>query len=441
MGVKTLQISPNNVPANGKISFRGGLPVISFTIGTQNAILDPASIRISGNFDVFVDADGTTRPSVGGANFEHLTASEKLGVYGCFNQLVWRNSKSKQVAEHIRHYARFMASYLPVMSSLQDQYSFMSQSALITPSSQQFQKEVIQPDLTHKFCCPLPSGMTMAGEKLNLFPNAFGGLECEIHLTPDSQFFCSDDGSSTNLLDTFYQLSDVKIFCEVYEPDTPQEMQKFAGETKGVFNFNSISSYMTTLESTQSIINFNLGLSRVISAFVNFVPSSFLNNRKQNGFLTYFPIKGDADGTLAEVDNTAFLKMGERFPYEFVVSTNVDNGDPTENLNIDPQVNKYFTSSLIPEHLHRRCSISPVNTNRNFTGLPQSYTTIPEGGPHYGVGVLYDLLDSDGVNFKTESFTLQMETELDDANPVSAFLFVKAKQTLAFSPSGIEVIA
>lgn len=437
MPIKTLEIQPNNVPSTGKISFRGGLPVVSFTIGSQNAILDPSSIRIAGKLDIWADADGEAHP-ISNADFVHLTASEKLGVYGCFSQLVWRNSRSKQVCEHIRHYSRFMSSYLPVMSSQGDQFSFMGNTALIVPSSQQFQKEIIQPDITHSFCCPLPSGMTMSGEKLNLFPNAFGGLDCEIHLTPDSNFFNSDDGTSTNLLNCFYELSEVKIFCEVYEPEA-DEMSKYANESKGVFNFNSISSYMTTLESTNSIVNFNLGLSRVLSAFVNFVPSSFLNNRKQNGFLTYFPIKGDAGGTLAEVNDTAFLKMGERFPYEFVIDTNKKLDDNV--MNIDPQVNKYFTSALIPEHLHRRCSVSPANTNRNFTGLPQSYTTIPEGGPHYGVGVLYDLLDSDGVNFKTESFTLQMDTGLDDANPVSAFLFVKAKQTLAFSPAGIEVIS
>jgi len=50
-------------------------------------------------------------------------------------------------------------------------------------------------------------------------------------------------------------------------------------------------------------------------------------------------------------------------------------------------------------------------------------------------------LDSDGVNFKNDAFTIQMNTTLDDANPNTAFLFVKAKNSLAYSPSGIEVVS
>jgi hypothetical protein len=34
-----------------------------------------------------------------------------------------------------------------------------------------------------------------------------------------------------------------------------------------------------------------------------------------------------------------------------------------------------------------------------------------------------------------------MTTSLDDANPNTAFLFVKAKNSLAYSPNGIEVVS
>ena len=438
MGIKTLEITPNNVPANNKISFKGGIPTISFTIGSQNALLDMSSIRIAGRFAVYGDADGTVRPTAVG--FAQLTASEKLGIYGAFNQLVWRSSKTKQVCEHIRHYSRFLASYLPTMASLQDGLGYLSNTALINMNADQYQASVIRSPQDSEFCCSLPCGMTQGGERLNLMDTAFGGVDCEIHLTPDSQFFYAKNGNTTGLENVHYELSQVKILCEVYEPE-PEELTALRRETSGVFNFNSISSYMTTLESTTSIVNFHLGLSRVISAFINFVPSSYLNNRSQNGYLTYFPTKsitGGGTGERADINSTSFLKMGERFPYHFVVETNVEGDDCP---NIDPQVNKYFTSALIPEHLHRRCSISPNNTNRLFTGLPASYSTIPEGSATYGVGVLYDMLDSDGVDFRTEAFTLQMDTDLDDANPTSSFLFVKAKQTLSYNKDGIEVIS
>jgi hypothetical protein len=64
----------------------------------------------------------------------------------------------------------------------------------------------------------------------------------------------------------------------------------------GILAFNSITSYFSTLESTNSIINFNLGLSKVLGCFVNFVPSNFVNNLGQDGFFTYMPSKFNGFG-------------------------------------------------------------------------------------------------------------------------------------------------
>tara|TARA_R110002124_G_scaffold12031_1_gene57416 strand:+ start:3323 stop:4642 length:1320 start_codon:yes stop_codon:yes gene_type:complete len=439
MSSKFLQIRPNNVPADNKIQFEG-IPVISFSIGSQNAMLDPATIRIAGKLNIWSNRGGDPLTHPTDAIVPTLLASQKLGVYGLFSQLVWRNAKSKQVCEHIRHYSRFMSSYLPVMSSSQDSMSHLSESALIEPAAGNFQNNVIRNTSYSSFCCPLPCGMTLGGEDLWLGDNGFGGLDCEIHLAPPQQFFFSDSGSAVGLGDCFYELEDVAIFCEVRIPPM-DELSRLMKQTTGAFNFNSISSYMTTLESTNSIINFQLGLKRVISAFVNFVPSSFINNLSNNGYLTYLPAK--ADGSLVALNDIAFLKNGERFPYEYVVDTNIKL-DPKVKA-VDSQIMKEFASAIIPEDRHTRTSISTANTNRTFTSAngagANDYDLIPEGGPVYGVGVLYDMLDSDGVDFSTDAMTVQMDTTLDDANPNSAYLFVKSKQTLGYSPSGITVEA
>tara|TARA_R110000744_G_scaffold102702_2_gene197292 strand:+ start:4120 stop:5457 length:1338 start_codon:yes stop_codon:yes gene_type:complete len=445
MSSKYIQIRPNNVPADNRIQFEG-IPVISFTIGAQNAILDPSSIRIAGKLNIWSNRgakrEDLVHPSTVVA--PECMASEKLGIYGAFSQVVWRNSSSKQVVEHIRHYSRFMSSYLPVMSSSQDSHSHLSNTALINPSAQSFRDGVIRSTSYNSFCCPLPTGITLGGEKLPLFESGFGGLDCEVHLAPPQQFFFSNDGTAVSIADCFYELEDVAIFCEVYVPPM-DELSRLMKQTTGAFNFNSISSFMTTLESTNSIINFQLGLKRVISCFVNFVPSSFINNLSQNSYLTYFPAK--ADGSLVAIEDIAFLKNGERFPYEYVVDANIKN-DPKVKV-VDSQILKEFAASIIPESQHTRTSISPINTNRFYTlsngkgalAEPTDYNKIPQGGPVMGVGVLYDMLDSDGVDFSTDALTIQMSTSLDDANPNSAYLFVKSKQTIAYSPDGISVVS
>jgi hypothetical protein len=90
-------------------------------------------------------------------------------------------------------------------------------------------------------------------------------LEIEIHLAPDSQFFYSSDATTGNIANSFYELSNLEVACEVsYGESSPDT---------GVMSFNSITSYFSTLESTNSIVNFNLGLSKVLASFVNFVPS------------------------------------------------------------------------------------------------------------------------------------------------------------------------
>ncbi len=48
MTSRYVSIRPDNIPSDGKVSFKNGFPVLSFTIQAQNGILNPESIRIAG---------------------------------------------------------------------------------------------------------------------------------------------------------------------------------------------------------------------------------------------------------------------------------------------------------------------------------------------------------------------------------------------------------
>jgi len=440
MSSKFLEIRPNNVPSarNGGISHRNGLPVISFTIGSQNALLDMSSIRLVGDLNFWINSEGTTRPTSGNAS--SLTASHKLGVYGAIEQLTWRNSKTKQITESIRSYGRFMSSFLPVMSSREDAIGHLSESALVHNSSDSFKTNVIRSDRANSFCIPLPCGMTLGGEPLELFENSFGGIECEISLVPDSQFFYSDDADTSRsyIQNAFYEFTNLKIVCEVHMPP-PDQLSQMMARTEGTYTFNSIVSLYSTIQSSNAIISYNLGLSNVISAFINFVPSSFINNLAQDGYLTYYPSFKTA-GTIGSVDQVIFLKNGERHPYHFDINSNTKNQSGVTVA--DPQIQKTFLSSIMPESDHVRSNVSPATSNRNFvvSSANNSYGNMPNMGASIGVGVLYDMLDSSGENFKNEQFGVQMITTVTDANPTSAYLFVKSRQTMLFNAQGIQII-
>ena len=437
---KYLSIQPNNVPASGKVSFARGNPILTVTLGRQDAMLDLSSLRLSGDFNVWRDAAGTLPPTA--ANATELMASHKLGAYGVIDQLVFRHAETKQVIEHIRHYGRFMASYLPVMAGMQDVAGHLSETALIYPNYNAFRDTVIRRSADgvttpNQFCIPLPSGLTLGVSSLPLDKVP---LEIEIHLAPDSQFFYSSDATTGNIANCFYELSNLEVACEVsYGESSPD---------KGVINFNSITSYFSTLESTNSIINFNLGLSKVLGCFVNFVPSSFVNNLSQDGFLTYMPslapnAVGTGGGGLANLETISFLRNGERFPSAFEVTS--VRSSTNETPVVDPQVIKGFLSSIIPEKMHTRTTASPLNTNRNFTvnnNAATGYRNIPDTGAVYGVGVLYDQLDSEGVDFSNAQFSIQMKNGLTDGNPISAYLFIKSKVVVAWdSQMGVQVLS
>jgi hypothetical protein len=431
---KYLSIQPNNVPSTGKVSFARGNPILTITLGRQDAMLDLSSLRLAGDLNIWRDAAGTLHPTDAAAT--ELRGSHKLGAYGVIDQLVFRHAETKQVIEHIRHYGRFMSSYLPVMAGMQDVAGHLGETALIYPNYQSYRDSVIRNTRESQFCIPLPSGLTL-GE--SMLPLSKLPLEIEIHLAPDSQFFYSSDATTTNIANAFYELSNLEVACEVsYGEQSPD---------KGVLSFNSITSYFSTLESTNSIVNFNLGLSKVLGCFVNFVPSSFVNNLGQDGFLTYMPTKapnsvGTGNGGVANLETISFLRNGERFPSAFEVTS--VRSSTNETPVVDPQVIKGFLSSIIPEKMHTRTTASPLNTNRNFTGNQNAttgYRFIPDTGGLYGVGVLYDQLDSEGVDFSSSQFSIQMTNGLDDGNPISAYLFIKSKVVVAWDASmGVQVI-
>jgi len=323
------------------------------------------------------------------------------------------------------------------MAGLQDVAGHLGESALIYPNYNAYRTSVIRNVRGSDFSIPLPSGLTLGASKL---PLSKLPLEVEIHLAPDSQFFYSSDGTTNNISNAFYELSDIELSCEVaYDEPAPD---------KGVFAFNSITSYFSTLESTNSIINYNLGLSKVLGAFVNFVPSNFINNLAQDGFLTYMPTKapnlaGTGDGGVASVETISFLRNGQRFPSSFEVDS-VRSSPNNETTVADSQIMKGFLSSIIPEAQHTRTTASPLTANRNFTGNQNAvsgYRFIPETGGVYGVGVLYDMLDSQGVDFSSSQFSIQMTTGLDDGNPISAYLFIKSKVVVAWDAQmGVQVM-
>jgi len=441
MTSRYIEIRPSNIPADGKISFKNGFPVLSFTISAQNGLLDPSSIRIVGDLACFKDNLATPTPVTDG---DGLTMNNRLGIYSLFESLTIRSQKNKMICENIRHYQKFLNTYLGLTSSKQDLMGHLGTSCLIMPNAELFRKSVVESPNTDKaqtnsFSFHIPSGFMMSGNMLNLRPDAFGGIEIEFLLTPDANVFYATDGDATGLTECHYELSNLKLCCEVQDMD---ESAMSGNQSEGVYEFNTITSIYTSINSTNAQIQYNLALRNVLSVFMTFMPVANINSLTADGQATTYPSgKGASKTALAFFKRIQFLKGGSKYPADFdFVNNRV--GEPN-TLVPDPQIVKNFVEAVVGDYGMTRTSISPLNANRDYTlatsTAQTSYSNIAEGGALTGIGVKYGLGGS-GEDFSNEQFGVSIDSELDMDNPIGLYLFIKAKAQLVYNANGIQLL-
>lgn len=433
-----LTISPSN--QNATISYRSGNPVINFTIGEQNRYLLGHSVRFTGNLSVYKTAVGEFGTIPLPAN--DLQISTKLGAYGMIDQITIASQKNHQVIENVKHFGRYLASYLPAVTSKEEAMNNYNSMAFTMPNVKATRLGSVAnlngSDATNRyyrgtsFALNLPTGFFNSGTPIPLQGNGggTGGLEVSIHLAPDSQFL---NGSWTN---AFYQLTDVNLLCEVINPSV-DELSRLMNTTQGSMEYNAITGYYQTIQSSNAILNLRLGLSRVLGFFINFIPSRYLNNLTFDGYQTA-PLQngtGSASG-IAPIKSIVFLKGGNRLPLMYDLNANVRD-DLTSTIS-DQQIFRNYMNAFGNFMNNVRTQQSPLTNNRLPVGANQ--VNLIDSGRMFGVGLSFDNISGNGVNFQNENLSVQMETGLDSGEPHSAFLFARSKQTLIFNEAGVRVL-
>ena len=434
MSNMNIEVVPSNVTANGSISFRDGNPVVQFVLGEQDRLLLGNSIRFCGKFRAMLSSASSSTSDV-----SQLAMSEKLGVYSCIDTLTIKSQRTGQTLESIRHYNRFLSSYLPTTTSLQDNIGHMSESALIMPSYAAQQESVVNipsaSSTMNNFCMALPCGMFNGGEPIPLMPEAVGGLLIELHLAPDSQVFHTQgDSDSASYADSFYEFTDVSLVAELSEPG-PDVIQQLKSRPSGTYEYNSISSYYQTINSGNGIINFQLGLSRVLGVFCNVVPAAHINNVLFDGLATLYPT--NVDGSSADVKELFFTRNGTKFPLDFNINT-LQQKDPA-NQTADSQVIYEYMNAVQKFADITRTTLSPVNVRLSDVGRFDK--DFADGGCGWGLGVSYDNISDQGVDFSNVNFGINMSLDLTSDSPQAFFVFAHSKQTLVFGPQGMQILS
>tara|TARA_R110002110_G_scaffold289216_1_gene503497 strand:- start:277 stop:597 length:321 start_codon:yes stop_codon:yes gene_type:complete len=102
----------------------------------------------------------------------------------------------------------------------------------------------------------------------------------------------------------------------------------------------------------------------------------------------------------------------------------------------------YVNSIKSFAHLNRSGVSSRGTWLNNHSGLTQANAdmTAVENGNCFGVGIAYDTISGDGVDFSQMNWGLQMECGLTTNRPHAAYVFVHSKNTLVFNSSGLQVV-
>jgi len=435
-----ISIAPSNHPANSKISYKDGNPVINFVIGEQERYLIGDSLRITGEITIYSAPDGDVGVPV---QFEQkVNVSPKLSTYGILDQVVLSSQKSKNVIESVRHYGRYLASFLPVLHSKEEMMGHLGVTANIMPNSYANQIQYVAnangSSATNReyrgnsFCLALPTGFLSSGSEIGLSGRGWGvgGLSIDLHLASDAQFL---NASRLLFPNAFYQLTNVNLIAELRNPSV-DELSRLTGQSSAVMEYNAISSYFSQIASSNAVVNFRLGLSRVLGGFLTFIPSEMLNNIKFDSFQTTPLINDLSAGEIAPIKQIILSKGGERLPFMYNLDANVR--DNANSIISDPQIVRNYISAFDKFMEVDSTMQTPITNNREGFS---SMSNFADAGLQFGIGFSYNDLGT-GIDMRTENFGLQMDTGLTSGLSHAVFLFVRSKQTLVMNANGVQVI-
>ena len=439
-----LEITPSNITSNGKLSYKGGQPTIQLLIGSQERYIVPGSIRLCCEFTVKKTSTSIPVPA------DDIRMNERLGIYSVIDTLSVFSQRSGQTIESINHHNRMMASYLSVTQSQGDFACHSYESGLRFPNYEAQKIGVVSNtqgdtdgsgDSPNSFCIPLVCGLFLGQEPIPLSNEwGVGGLNIEIQLSPDQNVLFSGTDSPTNLLDSFYELSNVRLVCEVQRP-APDQLSQLMSQTTNTFVYNSISSYYNTINSGNAVLNFNLGLKSVLGAFMNVVPASHINSFTRDGLATL--AFTNSDGTNAAIRQLVFTRAGERVPLEYNIDTIQKSPGQADNKTADAQVIRNYMNAVQSFSKILRSSVEPSVVRNIDYSSDSTYSgakTIINGGSAWGLGVLYDGISNSGLDFSEAAFGMQLELGLTSDNPNAIYLFVHSRQTVVSSGGSIQVL-
>lgn len=461
--VEKSEIFPLNPPSDNAFSFKGGFPSVQFQISQQDKLLDAKSIRLNGTLRI--NQPGSTEslplhpandPASGASATNGIAVSNRVGVSSLIQQITLATANNQSL-ETIRSYGRYLASVKSVTHSDTDLNTASQQGNPCSSSRSANSARSVNVDTS--FSIPLRTGLLNSAVPIPLGENGFRGLNINLELSPDSNclgpYFTYDAANTetkvayTTGTGAFYQLRDLSL---TYDLLIPEDNTKSVVPATGSFSYNSISHLYGVINSSDQSLLYNLGTSRTLTVFHNFIPTQLINNFSADGFSTgrLALSNGGAYDQEAEIDRVSFIRGGSKFPLDYALEveqgSDVLSGDiSTIRPQTDLDVQYIDSIKSYNEFNHSSISLNtqnklPVNTSIvNLSETPTNKDIDGDPRPIFGCGINLDPLSKAGVDFKNQNYGIRIESKLDGSSPNSIYTYVLSQNTLNYSPEGITV--
>jgi hypothetical protein len=431
-----VEVMPLNPPNDLTYSFKKGNPIVSFQIAAQPKLLLGGSVRLNGTLIVNDNASAlpNNNANKGGAAKE-IRINERLGVHSCIQQITFSNQQN-QTIESVRQYGRYLASVVPATHSAEDLNTNLQLKGLSS------YKNNITGNLVNvpvEFSIPFLTGFLNSGTPIPL--SQIGGINVQLELAPDSMVLSGADASSGT--GSFYQLKDLSLTFDLLVPNAAGVAQMSSGGS-GSLSYNSVNHLYSVINTGESTSSFNIGSANTLATIHNFIPSNEINNYAVDSFetkqLRNSPYNKADDQVPVEVD---FIKSGVRFPLNYTIDNRTAQTEGTPSS----QINRNFINAIKPfRQTNHTLNGNTTEIAKNDEVYEDTQLDIPLGRvvdekENFGVGVALDNLSRVGVNYKNQTYAVRIRSGLNGASPNAMFSYILSKNTLMWSPQGIQVVS
>ena len=433
-------LKPTNA-GDGKFSFHNGSPQIEFDIPVMPKFLMGKSLRINGTFKVFNSAGD--QPS-NRAETDRINIDSRTGVSSAF-ELLSIESQNGQSYEMIKNYNRLCATLMPLQHSFTN-YISAGTDLVFGATSKGLQQGYLC-DKRITFSMPLLAGI-LQGQPLDLVMTQ--GLHITLQLAPDKFVLFDDyynDQTNADAEGAYYEFSDLSLTFDAVVPP-PVQQSAMMGNRSGAWDYISYSSFYTTMTSNDHSSIFNLNKSKVLGAVGNLIPSAWINNYRYNSQMITPLLYKDGGAILnlkSKINNVIWTRGGVRMPLDFEIDAK--EKITTDNYNPNAQLEKINLNSFNKEWSASNFLICPRtelgfgNARPNSATFWETSVSVNDNDPTFMLGIGYDNVSNQGVNFKGTTLGLRITSNWTNgnANPHSLYLFVKHRNVIQFDGGAVNI--